>query len=282
MKRQRVPGLVALAFLLCVGAVAGHAQDVSSASNNLALAPPGTAGEAARPTAALPQQSQGTTPYDQSSVVESKVDIFLGYSYVNTLFDVSFNSSAFEIIDPVPSINSGLTGNHGWNIAVMYNLSHNVALTANFRGNYASQDITFESFTCPPPTFICSDVTVTARVAQDMHFFLFGPKFTHHDGKLQMYAHTLVGVARGGSLFRPDVDVTGGCCFTAASTWGTGFGLASGGGVDWMFNDRWGWRILEVDFLYANLENGKIGNGTTGIVASPSLSTGLIFRFGRR
>jgi hypothetical protein len=143
-------------------------------------------------------------------------------------------------------------GNHGWNLQGTYNLTDNLGLTADFSGHNAT--------TTP--------FTGTTQL-DDMYTLLFGPKLTHHEDNIEMYVHGLVGVMRAHTA------IVG-----SFSTTDTGFGAGVGGGVDWIPSDRWGVRILQLDYIYGNTQNAAAFGPTT--INNLRLSAGVVIRLGSR
>jgi opacity protein-like surface antigen len=130
---------------------------------------------------------------------------------------------------------SGLPGANtsGWEASATYNWNKWLGITADVDGHYC-----------------CSGTD------QNLYDFLFGPQINLGHGKLSPYVHGLVGVGHGSA---------GGFSENA-------FAFALGGGVDWNIHKRWGWRVVQADYLGTHFASYTQNNFR--------LSTGLVFRFG--
>lgn len=164
----------------------------------------------------------------------SKAEVFAGYSYLSNGFG------------------SNRVGNHGWNLQGTYHLSDNLGFTADLSGHNAT--------TTP---------LIGTTQLDDMYTLLFGPKLTHHEGNVEMYAHGLVGVMHAHTAIVGSFNTTD-----------TGFGAGVGGGVDWIASDSWGVRLLQLDYIYGNPQNSANFGPTT--VSNLRLSAGIVIRLGNR
>ncbi len=198
------------------------------------------------------EASPAAKPQGGNSKSDSKFDIYLGYAFVS------------EGYGPRAGI-------HGWNLEGVWNINRNIGFTVDISGNNGSQDITTTA-----ASFLGAG---KSDVDHDMYYFLFGPKLTRHVEDFQIYSHFLVGVAHGqaSQVFKP----ASGAASTFFAAKDTNFALAVGGGVDYMLSQRWGWRLLEVDFMWKQLSGGAafpFPGGSDDI----RVTTGLIFRWGER
>lgn len=251
-----------------------------------------------------------------AQTMESKFDVSLGYSFLN--------HQSFTGTSPLSGTAIGTTGNHGYDLRFTYNLAPALGIEADFAGNHGSS-VPFSSTTTTPTGFGSAATTIatTSRLHQDTLTFLFGPKLTHPFGDFQLYTHFLVGGAHGHegvsetsttttpinafSRGNPNVATTQ-VTSASVSGKGTAFGFEAGGGVDWV-RDRWGWKILEIDYVQATANGGfstaspsfsctpassnlcgggPLGSLTTITGTAPAiahdirLATGIVFRFGSR
>lgn len=93
---------------------------------------------------------------------------------------------------------------------------------------------------------------------QSLHTFMGGPQLSFRSDKYTVFVHGLIGGAHASGLGASDSSVA----------W------AAGGGLDWNFGERWGWRVGQVDYLGTHF----LSETQTNVRAS----TGLVFRFGKR
>jgi hypothetical protein len=108
----------------------------------------------------------------RGQVNEPKAEIFAGYSFSHTSFDIGHNLN-------------------GWGASVSATVTRYVGLTGDFSGNYSSQ--TYE-LPCPSPGCPPQTVTVSA------YHFLGGPRFTRRTRDATLFAHALLGIVnRGGA-----------------------------------------------------------------------------------
>ena len=104
-----------------------------------------------------------------------------------------------------------------------------------------------------------------AHQTEDQYYFLFGPSVSHSFGKARVSGHVLVGLANqhyGENSSDEEED-------NVPASRNTNFAAGKvGGSFDWMFNDRWGWRILQADFLTSIFDGERVNNvrGSTGII----------------
>ena len=250
-----------------------------------------------------------------AQTMESKFDVSLGYSFLNHQSLLGFS--------PVSGTAIGTTGDHGYDLRFTYNLTRALGLEVDLAGNHGGS-VPFSSTETIPTGFGSAATTtvVTSHLNQDTLTFLFGPKLTHPFGNFQLYTHFLVGGAHGHegvsetstvtipinaiATGRPNVATTT-VSSGSVSEKGTAFGFEAGGGVDWV-RGRWGWKILEIDYVQvtANGATSTVGpqfgvctpassnfcgrnqtlstaTGTAPAIAHDvRLATGIVLRFGSR
>lgn len=133
-----------------------------------------------------------------------------------------------------PGFGSDGVDTSGWEAAANYNFNKSWGLKADFSGHYCCE-------------------------GEHMYNFLFGPQFSFRsdDNKWVVFAHGLIGASNAESVVSD-----------------TSVAWAGGGGVDWNFGKRVGWRIGQVDYLGTHFLDETQGN--------VRVSTGLVFRFGSR
>jgi hypothetical protein len=163
---------------------------------------------------------------------DPKVDVFGGYSFITT--------DILETPEVVPGGRDNFPA--GWEAAVTVYTGHTLGITGDFSGHTGSQNI---------QGFGVADLTFNT--------FLFGPKLVHHEDNLEMYIHTLFGVARA------NITALG----TSNKT--TDFTAAFGGGIDYKFGNRFAYRVMQADYVYGELYSSV--NNTLRV------STGIVVRW---
>jgi hypothetical protein len=136
----------------------------------------------------------------------------------------------------------GINAN-GWEAAVNGNFNQWFGLKGDFSGAYNG------------------DMLGTG-ISGSMHTFTFGPEFSHRMDKGKVFVHTLFGGAH----------------LSGSGASDTAFAMRIGGGADWNFNDRLGWRVVQADYLPTHFDFGT-GDDWQHHFA---VSTGLVWRFGSK
>jgi len=133
---------------------------------------------------------------------------------------------------------------HGYAASVKFNLSRNFGILADFSGHNGSDTNRFGE-----------DQDV------DQYYFVFGPEVSHSFGKARISGHVLVGIAN------QHASINCSEC-TPISMTEHNFAAGAGGSFDWMFSDRWGWRVLQFDYLTSIFGGFRVNNvrGETGII----------------
>ena len=132
---------------------------------------------------------------------------------------------------------------HGYAASVKVNLSRNFGILADFSGHNGSS------------TQFGEDQDA------DQYYFVFGPEVSHSFGKARISGHVLVGLA--------NQHISDNCSeCTPFSVREHNFAAGAGGSFDWMFSDRWGWRVLQFDYLTSIFDGSRVNNvrGSTGII----------------
>lgn len=257
LRKAIVSGVLVL--LVVVGA---HAQAQDTTTNPNAQAVTTASGEPGAPAAASPLPAPRPRPLSLFGG-DSALDLFVGYSWLNN----GYPNACGDLCD-------GRFGLSGWAFSATWMFNKNFGLTADFSGHNGSPQQTFVG--CDAPC------TSTLDMDQDSYYFLFGPTVLEPIGKLRIFGHVLVGVNRadvnatesfGGSPFEPEGQIA----------MNTGFSAAVGGGVDYMFTSRWGWRIVQADYLFSDMNLCEVGDEAChGSVNNFRLSTGLLVHLGAK
>jgi hypothetical protein len=177
-----------------------------------------------------------------SSDSTHRFEVFAGYSFLNN--NIAAANDTTEGGDGPTQLL------HGYAASVTFNLNKNFGILADFSGHNGG--------------------TNSARFGtdqdEDQYYFLFGPVVSHSFGKARISGHVTVGVAK------QRFSETGEGSFGFRDT---NFAAGVGGSFDWMFSDRWGWRVLQFDYL-TSIFNGDFASGRVNNVRG---STGIIVRF---
>jgi len=155
----------------------------------------------------------------------SKADAFLGYSYVRA--------------NPATSGVSGFNLNGGSG-SVAYYPFRSLGIVADFGGYHASNIGT-------------------------VYTYLFGPRLTHHIGRVTPFAQVLFGGAHDGS----------GAIASPASA--NAFAMTAGGGLDVNATQHIGLRLVQAEYLLTRFQETVGGNRLTQNNAR--ISTGIVFRW---
>jgi hypothetical protein len=174
-----------------------------------------------------------------SSDSDHKFDFFGGYSFLNNNIAVPDDDGPVQLV-------------HGYAASIAYNLNRNFGILADFSGHNGS----------------LNSSAFDTHQTEDQYYFLFGPVVSHSFGKARISGHVLVGVAK------QHFGETNG----DGSSKDHNFAAGVGGAFDWMFTDRWGWRVLQFDYL-TSLNSYANDGGFQARVNNVRGSTGFIFRF---
>jgi opacity protein-like surface antigen len=115
---------------------------------------------------------------------------------------------------------------HGWNTSVTGNINQWFGVTADFSGQYGSEQ----------------DGTV--RINKDAHSFLFGPRLSRRGKRFVPFGYAIFGVTR----FHESAVILG----QRLSRSDTGFSSAIGGGLDLKVSDRFTIRTFQLDYFRPN------------------------------
>lgn len=194
-------------------------------------------------------QTKSTQTLSGDSV--PKVEVYGGYAYTRwvTRFGTNYN---------------------GWEGSANYNFNHWLGAKVDFGGQYFSRDIPAISISTP-----FGPVTFPGETFHDrVHTFMAGPEVSYRHPRWKLFGHALVGAAHLNTSAEihnppPGFVVVGHLGFA-----NTGTAFALGGGGDWMFGRRIGWRVLQADYLLERVNYSNRNN--------VRLSTGLVFHFGQK
>jgi hypothetical protein len=194
--------------------------------------------------AAAPASGTTTIPYNlhaslapkpaaaSSSDSYPRFEVFAGYSFLNNNIAFADDEGPVQLV-------------HGYAASVTFNLNRNFGILADFSGHNGSLNQFDEHQT------------------EDQYYFLFGPSVGHSFGKVRISGHALVGLAKQhyGEFFGTEDEDNFGLKET-------NFAAGVGGSFDWMFTDRWGWRVLQFDYLTSIFDGERVNNvrGSTGII----------------
>jgi hypothetical protein len=153
----------------------------------------------------------------------------------------------------------------GWEASLAGNFNRWIGLKADFSGHYATEQ--FPAFTLPPPS---TTVFPAETFHHSTHNFLFGPELSFRRPRWKVFAHALAGVAHTKESLTVH-DPPPGFIVGSTSIEDNGLAFAIGGGGDWMFNHRVGWRVAQIDYLFNRFDGDDLNN--------LRVSTGLVFHF---
>jgi hypothetical protein len=242
MKKLGVISSFTLSAVLAIAAIPAGAQTTAGNTNaSVTDAPLSTPAPASVTNNLNLMPSLAPTPAAAPAAASSnsdsfhKFDVFVGYSFLN-------NNIAFTDEDgPVQLV-------HGYAASVTFNLTRNFGILADFSGhNGSTTNMFFDE-----PT----------RQDEDQYYFLFGPSVSHSFGKARISGHVLVGLANQHLSER---------CTECEDAFGDkehNFAAGVGGSFDWMFTERFGWRVLQFDYLTSIFDGERVNNvrGSTGLI----------------
>jgi hypothetical protein len=168
-----------------------------------------------------------------------KAEVFGGYSY--------FRGDEAENL-------------HGWGASIAGNFNKWFGVVADFSGHYG-QD--FLSVSDGIGGF------VTAESDNNIHNFLFGPRFSYRDNPtVEGFVHVLV----GGSRAHVSATFSTPGFSTSIDRSDTAFATAIGGGVDAKLHRRVAWRVFQADYVLTRFDDDNQHNFR--------VATGLVLRLG--
>lgn len=165
-----------------------------------------------------------------------KYDVFVGYTFTST--------DLLETPEVVPGSRSRLNGG---TVEFTWNANPHVGITGQFSGNTGSQRL-----------FSSSDAN--AR----LFTFMGGPKISQRAGQFNLYMHTLFGVAHA-TISSPFLETS------SNSVSSTDFGMAIGGGLDWVGSGHFSYRIVQAEYMMSQVFSSH--------TSYDRVSTGIVFRW---
>jgi hypothetical protein len=244
MKIPRILTSIVAAGVLCISAVAAHAQSSSTLADSSAASAPAVSSTVAPASASNiglfpappPLSARLASGAAASSDSDStpRIEVFAGYNFLSN--DIAFQDSF--------GLRQGL---NGYAASFTYYANKNIGFMADFSGNNGTATIrtNFE----------------TVLQHEDQYYLIFGPVVSHNIGHFRISANGGVGVAR---------QRFSACSEGCESGKETNFALQVGGSFDWV-RGHWGVRILKVEYLFSEFDGAALHNAR--------VETGFIFRF---
>jgi opacity protein-like surface antigen len=248
MTKLRVSASKAILFgaVLAAFGMAAQAQDVAPVTNVVTVAEPAT---------------PAATPIPAHSML-SKLDIFIGYSYLDNGLLNAGGGNCSECANRV--------GTSGVALSITYNVNDHFGLTIDGSTNQGTSKETQ------------TDGGVSGVYAESTSI-LFGPVISTQVGKVKLFAHVLPGLTRaeGKDTFLPSGQTVP---FVDRIPLNTGFAVALGGGADWNFCRHFSWRVVQADFIWNDLKTGtaSVSFGDTTSVNNVRMSSGIVWSWGAR
>lgn len=242
MKKLGIISSFTLSAVLAIAAIPAGAQTTAGTTNaSVPVADPAplsTPAPASVTTNLNLGPSLAPTPAAAPAAASSssdsfhRFDFFAGYSFLNN------NIGQVDEGEPVQL-------DHGYAASVTFNLNRNFGILADFSGHNGSVN------------------QFNTHQNEDQYYFLFGPSVSHSFGKARISGHVLVGLANQhlGERFTNDSE----------DNFGEkehNFAAGVGGSFDWMFTERFGWRVLQFDYLTSIFDGERVNNvrGSTGLI----------------
>ncbi len=194
-----------------------------------------------------------------------RVEVFTGYSYLRA-----------------SDSHSQRVNQNGWDLSVAANFSRSFSLVADFSNHYGTRGGAFN-----PATGAFNPIGTGGKGLS----FLFGPQASYRGlPKLTPFARMLFGGMRASKLLFNSTSsggtdggfgiVAGPLCTSLYCVEpATSFAMAFGGGLDVKATDRVWIRAFQMDYVRAEITTGY---GTIATQNDMRISTGIVFRFGRR
>ena len=151
----------------------------------------------------------------------------------------------------------GRENGYGFQASYSHSLSDKFSLVADFGGQFASID---------------SSVPLLGTFSIDFqnYEYLFGPRINQRSGKYNAFAHALVGASQVRTS-ATTINILG-IPIPIPSTSETGFALGFGGGFDVDLSERVSFRVVQIDYIPANIAGAWTHNVRFGV--------GLVFKLG--
>ncbi len=196
--------------------------------------------------------------FGQTTAVDDykKSEFFVGYSNSQVDTGITPGDDFGDLVDERESFN-------GFEVSGVYNFSRYFGVKGDFSAAYNNKGFDFTVPTVPPST---------GRVAFDtnssLYNFLGGIQVKDNatEARFKPFAHALIGAGHGRVKVKnltcdPIVDCTG----LEGTASETGFAGAFGGGLDIKLNDRFDFRVIQVDYNPIRFDSGTSHNVRFGI-----------------
>jgi len=194
-----------------------------------------------------------------------RLEVFTGYSYLRA-----------------SDSHSQRVNQNGWDLSVDANFSRSFSLVADISNHYGTKGSAFN-----PETGVLNPIGTGGKGLS----FLFGPQVSYRGTpKVKPFARMLVGGMRASKLVLNSASSggTGGgfgivpgplCNNYLCVVPATSFAMAFGGGLDVKATDRIWIRAFQADYVRVEITTGY---GTVATQNDLRVSTGIVFRFGKR
>lgn len=242
MKKQLAILGFALVGLVLMPAISTQAQGVSNTDNTVTTAVDATSAPvpvSANHTLAVDVPGAAPSPAPSSTAAGDsghRIDVFVGYSFVSSGYGETRELA------------------HGYAGSVTFNITPNFGIMADFSGHNHSS---------APPFNVPAD-----DQDQDLYYLVFGPTVSHHFGNVRVSGHALVGLAQQRfSVSNPGI--------TNFGQKDRNFAMALGGSFDWIGSGHFGWRIMDIDYIFTQVTPIQ----TNSAIHNIRVSTGLLIRF---
>jgi len=218
---RRIPAILVLGVLavLTISVIPASAQTASNPNTSNWVAPTTLTGSQPSDLGAYlgenpPLPAAGAAA---GSTGFPKVDVYVGYAFLA-------DELAWQTNDGVQQNIAG-----GYAASIAFHLTHNFAFLVDLSGHNGTLKLP-------------NDDGLIQH--EDEYYFLFGPQLSHTMGKARVSAHVLAGFTRQhfGDFYTED-DYSEGSKATS-------FAAGVGGAFDWIFSDRFSWRIMQFDYLF--------------------------------
>ena len=157
-------------------------------------------------------------PSFAQEVIYPKAEVFGGFS---------ISSIGVSSIDPTTGLPTSLRNSFfGWQTSVNGNLTHHLAIVADFGGQYKT----------------------VAGIPMNNYQFLFGPRMVFRGPRITPFVHMLFGGGRSGIGSISITDPITGLTVTTPAVSSTGLELGMGGGIDINLSDRLALRVPQFDW----------------------------------
>lgn len=185
----------------------------------------------------------------------SKVDLFLGYSYLRSV--------------PTLSSDNRIEWLNGGSASLAYNFTRHFGLAADF-GGYDNSKLRLSGAGIAPARMVNADGTV--------YTYLLGPRFTFGRGnRISPFVQVLFGgIHASAAALSSSSGCTGSGCTPLPMQ--RAFALTAGGGLDINIARHFAIRLIQAEYLMTRFDSLSSGSSTSQ--NDVRLSSGILFRFG--